>query len=74
MERSNIAILSSYHGYWVIADLQCQILPRLFQLESVTRKDPLTMPNLLEVLAINIRIHIHSTGKSVLWFALLDEV
>jgi hypothetical protein len=47
MERSNIAIFTSHHGYWVVADLQGQILPRLFQFESVARKDPLTMPNLL---------------------------
>jgi hypothetical protein len=52
MEGAHLPIFASYNRDRVITNLQGEVLAWFFKFEGVTGKDPVFMPNLLQILAV----------------------
>ncbi|MNJ50108.1 hypothetical protein D3C77_453700 [compost metagenome] len=73
VECAHFAVLATHNGHRVIANLQGEILAGLGNLERMAGEDPVLVPDLLQVLAVNFRVQIQLSGQYMPWFALLDQ-
>ncbi|MNZ99441.1 hypothetical protein D3C78_1187660 [compost metagenome] len=72
VERSNLLVCTAHDSDRVIADLQRQVLTRLLQLKCVPCEDPTFVPDLFQILPINVWIAIKGTWQRVVRLALRD--
>ncbi|MNS93501.1 hypothetical protein D3C72_1276800 [compost metagenome] len=74
MEGTYYTVLAAHYDNRVFTDLQRQVFARLFHFESVAGEDPFLVPDVLEVLLIEHRVHIGGARQTVLRLALFDQV
>ncbi|MNS59545.1 hypothetical protein D3C72_925050 [compost metagenome] len=72
VECTNLFICATDDRDRVIADLQRQVLTRLLQLKCVPCEDPTFVPDLFQILPINVWIAIKGTWQRVVRLALRD--
>jgi hypothetical protein len=73
VERPYLAILAAHDGHRVITNLQGEILASLGNLEGMPGEHPILVPDLREILPIDLRIEIELTRQHMARFALLDQ-
>jgi hypothetical protein len=74
MERPNFAVFAAYHCNGIVTDLQSEILPRFGDLEGVAGENPVLVPDLLKILALNAFIAVESARQRVPGFTLCNQV
>jgi hypothetical protein len=72
VEGPNLFVCATDDRDGVVADLQRQVLTRLLQLKCVPCEDPAFVPDLFQILSVNVWIAIKGTWQRVVRFALRD--
>ncbi|MNM57322.1 hypothetical protein D3C81_685200 [compost metagenome] len=73
VERAHFAVLATHDSHRVVANLQGEILAGLGNLECMAGEDPVLVPDMLKVLAINFRVQIQFPGQYMPRLALFDQ-
>jgi hypothetical protein len=74
VECTNLLVCATDDSDRVIADLQRQVLTRLLQLKCVPCEDPAFVPDLFQILPVNVWIAIKGTWQRVVRLALRDKI
>ncbi|MCY1554875.1 hypothetical protein D9M68_914860 [compost metagenome] len=73
VKGAHLAVAAAYHDHRIVADLQGQVLAGLLQLEGVPGENPFLVPDLLQILAINLGIAVQRRRQGMARLALADQ-
>ncbi|MDT4866033.1 hypothetical protein FQZ97_1008690 [compost metagenome] len=73
VERPHLAIATAHHRNRIVADLQGQVLAGLLQFECVPGEDPLLVPDLFKILAIDFGVAVNRARQGMTLFALANQ-